>query len=128
MYSYDDDAGLAGSILIYAAAIVGALLVLLAPVYFANTGTVYPNSGVRSFDQILSARGPEQYPIARLERRSIVDPAVVAALNKKARDKQARAEGSAPAQSRHSPGRERSPRYAEAPPPRNPFSLFFSLF
>lgn len=129
MYPEQNDYGLGGSLLIYGAAIIGALLVLVTPVYLANAPTVYQNAGVESFDQILPGRDRNHIPLARLERQSIVDPAVVAALNEKAQDKQARAERAAPSEAAARPAeRERRPRYAEGPRPQNPFALFFSLF
>jgi hypothetical protein len=128
MRPYDDDSGLAGSALIYAAAIGGGLLLFVAPVYLANRPTVYPSSGVERFDQILPAPNRGYFPLARLEHQPIVDPAVVTALNENARaDRNERASAT---QTRRPAERQQPPRYAEsAPQPRrDPFSLFFSLF
>jgi hypothetical protein len=131
MHPYDNDDGLGVSLLIYASAILGALVLIMAPIYPANRPTVYQNSGVQQFDQVLPARAERHnYPLAHLEHRDIVDPAIVAALNAKAEAERSR-RASASESHRVAHVRPTTRRtYADAAPARqaNPFALFFSLF
>ncbi len=120
---------------IYAAAIAGVLAVIMLPFYLANAPAVYKNSGAKSFSEILAARAEgRDYPLAKLERRQIVDPAIVAALNAKAHTQRTRSQ--AERRPVHHVRRTAAPRtaqqrtYADSTPahPPTPFSLFFSIF
>lgn len=80
--------GLGLSLLIYVAAIVGVLATVALPVYIANAPRVYDNPPLANADPLLNGpiigkRVSTRVPLARLHRRIIVDPAVVAALNAK---------------------------------------------
>jgi hypothetical protein len=82
MRHYGED-GLGGSMLIYIAAIVCGLAVLIVPVLMTHGPTVLANPGARSFTQIDSLRDGNQYPVAKLHSEAIVDPAITAALSAK---------------------------------------------
>jgi hypothetical protein len=128
------DEGLGISVLIYAAALAGALAAIVLPVYLANAPAVYQNSGAKSFSEVLAARGEaREYPLAKLERPQIVDPAVVTALNAKAQtksdtDSRPHIRHRAERTSRQPIGRRRSYADATAARPPDPLSLFFSIF
>lgn len=80
--------GLGVSVVIYMTAILGGLAVAVLPVYLANRPQVYDNPPVTHADPLLN--GPiigehvsTRVPLALLKRETIVDPAMVAALNAK---------------------------------------------
>jgi hypothetical protein len=132
----NDDQGLGISLLIYAVAIVCAFALFVLPVYWANAPAVYENSGQQHFTQMLEARAARgHYPLARLKHQQIVDPALVAEMNAKAKAKrvQREATGDARRATTRRPAHKRED-YADARPaqsraqPPNPFSVFFSLF
>ncbi len=82
--------GLGLSLLLYAAVIAGVLTAVALPVYFANAPKVYDNPPLASADPLLNSpiigeRVTTRVPLAHLQRKAIVDPAVVAALNAKAK-------------------------------------------
>jgi hypothetical protein len=74
--------GLGLSLLIYAAAIAGVLTAVALPVYIVNAPRVYDNPLLNG--PIIGERVSNRVPLAHLQRKTIVDPAVVAALNAKA--------------------------------------------
>jgi len=81
--------GLGLSLLIYAAAIAGVLTAVALPVYIANAPRVYDNPPLANADPLLNGpiigeRVSNRVPLGHLQRKTIVDPAVVAALNAKA--------------------------------------------
>ena len=81
--------GLGFSLAVYLAAILGALAVIALPVYFATRTQVYPNPPLARADPLLNGpvvgeRVPTSRPVAMLKKRTIVDPATLAALNAKA--------------------------------------------
>lgn len=86
--------GLGLSLLVYMAAILGALAVLAVPVYFIIKPEVYANPTLARSDllggPIVGSRLDTPFPLARLEHAIIVDPAMVAGLN--ARTKKSKSE------------------------------------
>jgi hypothetical protein len=84
MTAYDDkDLGLA--VLIYIAALLCGIAVFIVPVLIANGPTVIANPtaqhAIAHMAALRKSDGP--YPVARLHRDDIVDPAKIAALNAK---------------------------------------------
>jgi hypothetical protein len=82
--------GLGLSLLIYAGAILGVLALAALPVYIINRPQVYEIPPLAHADPLLN--GPivgsnvsTRFLLARIKRETIVDPAIVAALNEKAR-------------------------------------------
>ena len=81
--------GLGISLAIYLAVILGVLAVVALPIYLANRTQVYPNPPLARADPLLNGpvigeRVPTSLPVAMLKKRTIVDPATLAALNAKA--------------------------------------------
>lgn len=81
--------GLGLSLVIYMAAIAGALAVAALPVYLANRPQVYENPPLARANPLLNGpivgnRVSTGVPLAMLKREIIVDPAIIAALNAKA--------------------------------------------
>lgn len=128
-----EDKDLGVSLLIYMAAILGVLAVIVVPVFLANGPTVEPNSSAKLTLSMLDARrNDSSFPVAHLKEKAIVSPALLAALD-------AKAEKAKPSRDRpaHAARRRDTPRhapvrrsYADAAPQRpiGPFGLFFSLF
>lgn len=82
--------GLGLSLLIYVAAIAGTLALVAVPVYVANAPEVYENPPLARADPLLNGpivgkRVSSSVPLAILKRETLVDPAIVAALNAKAK-------------------------------------------
>lgn len=74
--------GLGGSLLIYIAAIVCGLVVLVGPVLMAHGPIVIPNAGAHAtFAQFNRVGDGNRYPVAKLRSETIVDPAITAALS-----------------------------------------------
>lgn len=76
------DEGLAGALLIYAAALVGAGFVCVAPFYFAAAGSKQDNIGLAAYrppeqTRLFAAGHRYEYPMARL-LPAPTDPAVAA--------------------------------------------------
>jgi len=126
-FDSDDSEGLGLSLLIYMAAIIGALAVFALPLYWLVQPTVLENLPLARGDlngPVIGYRGPTSFPLALLHKPTIVDPAVVAALN-------ANAAKSSPTKhaSHRIAQRPRTTSMAEVQPERQrrPFFLF-SLF
>jgi len=84
------DEGLGLSLLLYLAALLCGLAVIVLPVYRANRPTVIENANARMLAR--SANGipgihtsHRRFPVARLKDQPIVDPATVTELNAEAR-------------------------------------------
>ena len=146
MTAYDDKA-LGGAVLIYIAAILCGIAVFVVPVLIANGPTVIANptaqDALAHMAALRKSDGP--YPVARLRRADIVDPATIAALNAKiAKAEHARHSAAAYQRRVHRTQdarevalrraqRERMRRsYADARPfgpnPLGPFQMFFRAF
>jgi hypothetical protein len=82
MSPYDDDS-LGLSVLLYVAALLGVLAVVVVPVYLANKSTVQKNPGITAAAGFEPSR-PRVFPLSHLKAPQIVDPAVVAKLNAEA--------------------------------------------
>jgi hypothetical protein len=81
-----DSEGLGLSVLVYMAAMTGALALFALPVYLAAQPTVYDNPPLARGDlngPVIGYRGSAGFPLAFLKKQTIVDPAIVAALNPK---------------------------------------------
>lgn len=120
-----DSEGLGLSVLIYMAAIVGGLALIVGPVYLANKGQVYENPALVRADPLLNGpiigeRVSTRIPLALLKHESIIDPKVVAALNAKTKKTEPhRATHQVAARSRGTPVAELQPE-----PRRQSFFLF----
>jgi hypothetical protein len=132
MSPYEDkDLGL--SLLIYMVAILCTLAVFVVPVVLVNGPTVLPNPSAKAARSVLAAHLNESsFPVAHLKEKDIVSPALLTALNAKAKKAKAirdRAVHAVPRrhEATHPPQRRT---YADAAPQRpiGPFGLFFSLF
>jgi hypothetical protein len=82
--------GLGLSVVIYMAAVLGVLGLVVVPVYLANAPQVYENPTLARANPLLDGpiignRAPHPVPLAMLKRQTIVDPAIVAGLNAKAK-------------------------------------------
>lgn len=89
MESHDSE-GLGVSILIYVAAVFGVLAVFVLPVYYATGPTVYDSpplarSGPLQGGPAYTHRDSARHTLAVLKRETLIDPAVLAALNSKAK-------------------------------------------
>ena len=83
-----DSGGLGASVLLYMAAVVGALALMAVPVYLANAPQVYENAPLARPDPLLNGpiignRPAIGLPVALLKRQDIIDPATLAALGAK---------------------------------------------
>ncbi len=77
-----DDHDLGASVLIYIVAIVCGFAIFVVPVLLASGPTVIANHGARgAVTQINGARDDSRYPVAKLRRDAIVDPAITAVLS-----------------------------------------------
>lgn len=99
-----DTEGLGLSVLVYLGAILGALALLAAPVYWALQPTVYANPPLAQADPLLNSpiigqRIASRVPLAALKRQSLVDAETTAFLKPKKKP-------------------ERAPRVASRPAPR----------
>jgi hypothetical protein len=81
--------GLGLSVLVYMAALTGTLAVLAVPAYFATRPVVYANPPLARSDPlrgpIVGARLDTPFPLARLERATLVDPTIAAGLSARAK-------------------------------------------
>ncbi len=80
--------GLGLSVLVYVGAIFGALALLAAPVYYATRGEVQENPALARSDpllkgSIISDRGANRFPLAKLQRQSLIDAETTAFLKPK---------------------------------------------
>jgi hypothetical protein len=121
--------GLGLSLLIYAGAILGALALVALPVYFTNRPQVYANPLLARADPLLNGpivgnRISARVPLARLKKETIVDPAIVAALNEKTK-KAAPVHSSAHRTARRATG---TPVADLQPERKQPTFFLFSLF
>jgi hypothetical protein len=85
-----DSEGLGLSVLIYVGAILGVLAVLAVPAYFATRAEVHENPVLVRADPLLNGpiigdRTTTRYPLAALQRQSLVDAETVALLKPKAK-------------------------------------------
>jgi hypothetical protein len=79
---------LAVSVLIYMVAILFGLSLFVVPIYLLSRPTVVENAGVPALARAVqrTARsGHANFPVARLKRETIVNPATLAELNAKAK-------------------------------------------
>jgi hypothetical protein len=126
----NNDEGMGLSVAIYALAMICGLALVVGPVYWANSTTVYENPGISALS---SPAGPSyatrraEFPIAKLKTQQIVSPEMLAELDAKTKtEKPVR---------RASSSTTRTHRYAQADhdapveqrPARRPslFSFFF---
>lgn len=80
--------GLGLSVLVYVGAIFGALALLAAPVYYATRGEVHENPRLAQSDPLLkgsviSDGTANRFPLAKLQRQSLVDAETTAFLTPK---------------------------------------------
>ena len=78
--------GLLGSLLIYAVAVLGVLVLFAVPVYRAVGPTVVQNVSPQRVHEMLAARRSGAFPVARLVEPDIVDFVHVAELTAGARE------------------------------------------
>ena len=83
-----DTEGLGFSVLVYLGAVFGALALLAAPVYYATRGEVHANPALAQSDpllkgSIISDRGANRFPLASLQRQSLIDAETTAFLKPK---------------------------------------------
>jgi hypothetical protein len=93
------DEGLGLSLLVYLAALICGLGVVMLPIYLANRPTVIENANTRmlarSASGILAVRPTDgRFPVARLEHQTIDDPATATELE--AAEKKAKPAHAAP--------------------------------
>lgn len=120
--------GLGISVLVYMAAMIGGLMLVALPVYYANTPTVIENVTPAQFSGTLTSpryedRTPGTFPLVMLKQEQLVDPKVVAELNA---DVKQTAPQPAAGRTAHDVTQDRRERVASRPS-FNPFGLF-SLF
>lgn len=119
--------GLGGSVAIYMSAIAATLAVIALPVYFAVAPSIYDNPPPEPLDPLLQgpivgSRVSTPMPLAHLKREVIVDPKLIAEVNRRAGPSRQQTVRSAPA-------RERGPAVAELPERRERQGFFlFNLF
>lgn len=117
--------GLGGSVTIYISAIAGVLALIAAPVYLAIAPTVYDNPPPEPLDPLLQGpivggRVSTPMRLAHLKSEVIVDPKVIAELNRRPAPRQT---------ARSAPAQERGTAIAELPERRNQTGFFlFNLF
>lgn len=85
-----DSEGLGLSVLVYLGAILGALALLAVPAYYATRAEVHANPPLAQADPLLNGpivgdRLAGRFPLARLQRQTLVDPETVALLAPKAK-------------------------------------------
>jgi hypothetical protein len=81
----DADEGLGTSLLVYVGALLGALGLILWPVYYANEPIVLDNVNSATVHEILAPRS-DNFPLALLKHNDIVTPATLATLDAKLQD------------------------------------------
>ena len=119
--------GLGGSVAIYMSGIVGALALIAVPVYLAAAPSVYDNPPPEPLDPLLQgpiagSRVSTPMRLAHLKPTVIVDPKLIAEVNRRATPARRQTVRSAPA-------RERGPAVAELPDRKNERGFFlFNLF
>ena len=119
--------GLGFSLLIYAAAVVGALALVAMPVYLANAPEVYDNPRLARADPLLNGpiignRAASGLPVALLLRPEIIDPATLALLDAKAKKQAAVAQPPAHRTAQRPAGNSMADLQPERP--RSSFFLF----
>lgn len=122
-----DDSDLAIPFLIYLAAMLCGLALVVMPVYLANRATVLPNPALPTADRALTAHaGRRDFPVARLKDPAIVSPATLAAIKAKPE----KAEHVRRAQAHLRPHAHTRPSFAQAAPHPNRagYPLFSTLF
>lgn len=126
--------GLGGSVAIYMSGIVGALALIAVPIYFAAAPSVYDNPAPEPLDPLLQgpiagSRVSTPMRLAHLKPAVLVDPKVIAELNRRATPSR---QPTVRAPTVHgAPARERvrGPAIAELPERRNERGFFlFNLF
>lgn len=85
-----DSEGLGLSVLLYLGAIVGALALLAVPAYYATRAEVHANPPLAQADPLLNGpiigdRLAGRFPLAMLQRQTLVDAETVALLKPKAK-------------------------------------------
>lgn len=122
-----DDSDLAIPFLIYMAAMLCGLALVVVPVYLANRPTVLPNPVLPTVEAALATRaGRRDFPVARLKDPAVVSPATLAAL--KAKPEKAKHVRQARAQLRPRAHLRRSFAQAAPHPDRAGYPLFATLF
>lgn len=87
-----DSEGLGLSVLLYLGAIVGALALLAVPAYYATRAEVHANPPLAQADPLLNGpivgdRLAGRFPLAMLQRQTLVDAETVALLKPRATKK-----------------------------------------
>lgn len=100
--STSESEGLGFSVLVYLGAILGALSLLAVPAYYATRAEVHENPPLAQFDPLLSApiigdRNSTRFPLAALQRQSLVDAETTAFLKPKKKTVPAQRVASRPA-------------------------------
>jgi len=90
MMDTSDSEGLGLSVLLYLGAIVGALALLAVPAYYATRAEVHANPPLAQADPLLNGpiigdRLTGRFPLAMLQRQTLVDAETVALLKPKAK-------------------------------------------
>lgn len=123
-----DRDGLGLSVLVYLGAIFGALALLAAPIYYATRGEVHENPALSQSDPLLkgsivSDGSANRFPLANLQRQSLIDAETTAFLKPKAKKAEpTQRVASRPA--RRNAGTPMAELQTERERPSFPFSLF----
>jgi hypothetical protein len=125
----NNDEGMGLSVAIYALAMICGLALVVGPVYWANSTTVYENPGVAALKSpggLSYTSRRTEFPIATLKSQQIVSPEMLAELDAKAKkEKPVRRASSSSTTHRYAQADHDAP--AEQRPARRPslFSFFF---
>lgn len=89
-----DREGLGLSVLVYLGAIFGALVLLATPLYYATRGEVHAIPPLAQADPLLNVsltgdRNATRYPLANLQRQSLIDAETTAFLKPKTKKAEA---------------------------------------
>jgi hypothetical protein len=119
------------SLAIYLIAVAFGLVLFVSPVLLANGPTKFDNPGLAAYDPppgtvLIPQRARNSFPLAFLKHEEIVDPALVAELNAKAKKAEMSHHlASRTGQSVRPEAPSQNTRYAQ---PANSGRSFFSLF
>lgn len=83
-----DSEGLGLSVLVYLGAVLGTLTLFAVPAYYATRAEVHPNPPLAQADPLLNGpiigdRLAGRFPLARLQRQTLVDAETLAVLTPK---------------------------------------------
>ncbi len=126
-----DNDGLGLSVALYAGAILVVLAALAVPTYLAIKPEVYDNPPLARADPLLNGpivgnRVSTRVPLVRLKQEVLIDPAILATLNAKAR--KTRSADAGHTSHRAAPRHAGTPVAEMRPEPRRPTFFLFNLF